>query len=190
MLAYHDGSMGFGAVRRDELGSYNNRRNANQRRQHEVDELETSKTRRCLKKTTKFLFSHIGLVGLVVVYAVAGGFLFQLLEIRQEKLNCQEAQGEQVAQVTLLKQKLVNYIQYNTTPSSSTSGSTNDKDNITVAMTKISYMLYGYRDFVIHEGLKYRYYGDDCSVTSKWTFANSLLFSITVITTIGYGNIT
>ncbi len=51
-------------------------------------------------------------------------------------------------------------------------------------------MLYDYRDFVIKIGAKHRYYGGDCSTTNKWTYTNSLLFAIIIITTIGYGNIT
>jgi hypothetical protein len=186
--SYHDASMGLGAARRDELSSYDEQRRYARRRQHELDELETSKTQRCLKKTTKFLFSHIGLVGLVVVYSVAGGFLFQLLEIRQEKINCQEAQGTQIAQITSLKQQIIAYIQQNTT--SSTASSTGGKDNSTIAFTKIGSFLYNYRSFVINVSSKYRYYGDDCSIINKWTYPNSLLFAITIITTIGYGNIT
>ena len=186
MSAYRDASMDLGGIQRDERSIYADNRYPNNQRQHELDQIETSKTRECLKKTTKFIFSHIGLVGLVVVYAVAGAFLFQLLEEHQEKFNCQEAQGEQIAQITKLKQKIVAYIQSNTT---STTNST-DKDNTTIAFTKIGSMLYDYRQFVIYTSSKYRYYGDDCSVINKWTFPNSLLFAITIITTIGYGNIT
>lgn len=136
------------------------------------------------------MFSHIGLVGLVVVYAVAGGFLFELLEVHQEKIHCQEANGEQSAETTRLKQKLVAYIQYNTTNSLTTSNNYFDKDNITVALEKITSMLYDYRDFVLTTSSKYRSYGENCSYVNKWTFPNALLFAITIITTIGYGNIT
>jgi hypothetical protein len=155
--------------------------------EHEIEEIQSSKARDCLKKITKFLFSHIGLIGLVVVYAAAGGFLFELLEEHNERVTCQEARGEQINQMTKLKQKILAYIQYNTT-----SGSTgvNNKDNSSVAFQKIGSMLYDYRSFVIDASLKYRYFGDNCSIVNKWTYPNALLFSITIITTIGYGNIT
>jgi hypothetical protein len=190
MLAHQNASMSLAGVHRDDLSSYNDyhRYPIQHRRQHELNELETSKSRRCLKKTTKFLFSHIGLVGLVVVYAVAGAFLFQLLEVREEKYICQENQGEQTAEVTKLKQELVNYIQNNATPSTTTSS--NQIDNTTVAFAKIGQMLLDYRAFVIGVISKQQTYGDNCSIVNKWTFPNSLLFAITIITTIGYGNIT
>ena len=156
--------------------------------QDDLDVIEPSKARDCLRKTTKFLFSHIGLVGLVVVYAVAGGFLFQLLEIRQEKIYCQEQQAEQSKEINQLKQEIVHYIQKNATPTEFRSA--NEIDNTTIAFEKIHRMILNYRDFVIKASVKYRSYGDDCSTVNKWTYPNSLLFAITIITTIGYGNIT
>ncbi|CAF2624045.1 unnamed protein product [Rotaria sp. Silwood2] len=194
MLPYQDTSMNIDNIPRNDISIIRDDNNYQHKQSDcELDEIETSKTRRLIKKTAKFLFSHIGLVGLVVVYAIAGGFLFELLEQHHEKLNCQEAQGEHTVQITKLKQKLVSYIQYNISSSSSTTTTltySTEKDNTTTAYAKIGLMLYDYRDFVITTGAKYRYYGDDCSIINKWTYPNSLLFAITIITTIGYGNIT
>jgi len=194
MLTHQDPSMALGSVHRHDISVIRDNEYQNERTQRELDELETSKTRQCLKKTAKFLFSHIGLVTLVGVYAAAGGFLFELLERHQEKLNCQEAQGQMNVEMNTLKQKIVAYIQYNTSSSSSltlpTATYITAKDNTTVAYTKIAAMLYDFRNFVISTSSNYRYSNDDCSVINKWTYPNSLLFAITIITTIGYGNIT
>jgi transcriptional/translational regulatory protein YebC/TACO1 len=194
MLTHQDPSMALGSVHRHDISVIRDNEYQNERTQRELDELETSKTRQCLKKTAKFLFSHIGLVTLVGVYATAGGFLFELLERHQEKLNCQEAQGQMNVEMNTLKQKIVAYIQYNTSSSSAltlpTATYVTAKDNTTVAYAKIAAMLYDFRDFVISTSSNYRYSNDDCSVINKWTYPNSLLFAITIITTIGYGNIT
>lgn len=186
MLTYHNASASFDGVQQSYLDDP--RYQARTIHQDDMDVVETSKPRDCLKKTTKFLFSHIGLVGLVVVYAVAGGFLFQLLETRQEKINCQEKQAEQSTEMTRLKQQIVYYIQNNATPSEFRS--INDVDNTSIAFEKIQRMLFNYRDFVIRSSANYRSYEEDCSTVNKWTYPNSLLFAITIITTIGYGNIT
>ncbi|CAF0847712.1 unnamed protein product [Rotaria sordida] len=192
MLTYQVPSMNIDNIHRNDISILRDDNYPQKQTQNELNELEISKTRRLIKKAAKFLFSHIGLVGLFVIYSIAGGFLFELLEQHQEKLNCQEAQGEHTIQITKLKQKLVAYIQYNISSTSTTTTLTysTEKDNTTVAYAKIGSMLYDYRDFVITTGLKYRYYGDDCSIVNKWTYPNSLLFAITIITTIGYGNIT
>ncbi|CAF3701774.1 unnamed protein product [Adineta steineri] len=200
MLPQQDVSMAYDGIYRNDIPTPrgNNNTRSNNANDGELDEVQTSKSRLFLKKIGKFLFSHVGLVGLVVVYAAAGGFLFELLEAHQEKLNCQEAEGELRVQLTKLKQKIVTYIQYNTTttpaapPSPSTSPTLTyviERDNQSVAYDKIATMLYGYRDFVLDIGSNYRYYGGGCS-SPKWTYANALLFAITIITTIGYGNIT
>ena len=188
MLTYNP-SVSFNAMAGNDLSFVDDSQyHARSIRQDELDVSETSKNRECLKKTTKFLFSHIGLVGLVVVYAVAGGFLFQLLETRQERINCQEKVAEHQTEITQLKQRIVQYVENNATPTDSRP--THQIDNTTIAFEKIHRMLLDYRDFIIRSSGKFRTYNDDCSLVNKWTFPNSLLFAITIITTIGYGNIT
>ena len=51
------------------------------------DEKDTKKKGMC-RKVLKFCFSHIGLSGMVVAYAVAGGFIFEHLEQTNEKQDC------------------------------------------------------------------------------------------------------
>ncbi len=46
----------------------------------------------CCKTFSKFIFSHIGLCGMVVLYSVAGGYVFQYLEQTNEKELCLEAE--------------------------------------------------------------------------------------------------
>ena len=48
----------------------------------------------CCKKFAKFLFSHIGLSAMVVLYCVAGGFIFEHLEKNNEEQICYESRGE------------------------------------------------------------------------------------------------
>ncbi|CAF3422356.1 unnamed protein product [Rotaria socialis] len=190
-MVTYDAPMEFGAIHHNNTSPYhdNSQRYLKHRHQgRELHSVETTKAQRCLRKTTKFLFSHIALVGLVVVCAVVGGFLFQLLEEREEKVMCQEAQGKQIAEINKLKQQFVNYIQQNTTLSIDSLA--NGKDNTTIAIGKIGSMLYGYRDFVIQTASQRLYFRNNCLVSIKWTYPNALLFAITIITTIGYGNIT
>ncbi|CAF4309456.1 unnamed protein product, partial [Rotaria magnacalcarata] len=93
-----------------------------------------------------------------------------------------------IAEINKLKQQFVNYIQQNTTLS--INWLSEGKDNATVALEKICSMLYGYRDFVIQAASQQLFFRDDCLITVDWTYPNALLFAITILTTIGYGNIT
>ncbi|CAF4977004.1 unnamed protein product [Rotaria sp. Silwood1] len=95
-------------------------------------------------------------VCIVIVYTIAGKFLFALLEKHREKLNCQEAYSKHMTEVTKVTPKLLAYIQYNVT--STTLIFSTKKDNTKVADVIIGSMLYNYRVFVISTGSKYRHY--------------------------------
>ncbi|CAF1074786.1 unnamed protein product [Rotaria sp. Silwood1] len=95
-------------------------------------------------------------VCIVIVYTIAGKFLFALLEKHREKLNCQEAYSKHMTEVTKVTPKLLAYIQYNVT--SAILIFSTKKDNTKVADVIIGSMLHNYRVFVISTGSKYRHY--------------------------------
>lgn len=136
------------------------------------------------KKVSKFIFSYVGLVIMVVIYACAGAYLFSLLEQHEEAKNCQEGKGQESSNIVNLKSSLLSYIQFNITNSNDP-----NKDNETVANEKIEAWLTEFRDQVLLLRSSYRYSGQSCD-ESSWTFPGALLFAITIITTIGYGHIT
>jgi len=136
------------------------------------------------KKVSKFIFSYVGLVVMVVIYACAGAYLFSLLEQHEEAKNCQEGKGQESSNIVNLKSSLLSYIQFNITNSNDP-----NKDNETVANEKIEAWLTDFRDQVLLLRTNYRYSGQNCE-DSSWTFPGALLFAITIITTIGYGHIT
>ncbi|CAF0987247.1 unnamed protein product [Brachionus calyciflorus] len=155
----------------------------------EIEEIEqkpaNKKNKQFLKQFGKFVVFHFGLLLLVGVYAVAGAFLFRLLEEHNEAKNCQEGKGLELANIVNLKSDLLTYIQFNI---SSVSSDTN-KDNETVANEKIEAWLTDYRNKVLEIRSNFSYIGQDCNTSSKWNFAGALLFVMTIFTTIGYGHI-
>ncbi|ELU00882.1 hypothetical protein CAPTEDRAFT_24139, partial [Capitella teleta] len=135
----------------------------------------------CCKKALKFMFSHIGLSGMVVAYSIAGGFIFQHLEKTNEKQECVKAQEKY--------EPLENSTKYNMWDISS---HFRKDEDIEYALVEFQKMLVKFRDDV----LALSYDGTNCSMMGEpdgpgyqWSFPGALLFSVTVITTIGYGNI-
>jgi hypothetical protein len=51
---------------------------------------ENHKPRSFYRSFIHFLFSNLGLIIIVIAYAIGGGFLFQLLEQYIELQNCQQ----------------------------------------------------------------------------------------------------
>jgi hypothetical protein len=140
--------------------------------------------RSCCKRVSRVLFSHVGLVSMVVVYSVLGGFLFELLEQHNEKTNCEEGSGNESVTITHLSSNLTSYIQFNVTSTSNNNDTSISQDNETVAHDKIKNMLIDFRTNVLALQSRYSYTGQDCN-TVKWNFPTSLLFAVTAITTIG-----
>jgi hypothetical protein len=136
------------------------------------------------KKVAKFILVHIGIFLLVLVYAVAGAFLFQLLEQHQEIQNCQFAEGKTQETVKDYRSKFVNYILFNITTNPYLDNSTG-KDEPKVYNPKISSMLKDMRDEFLSYNSKYKYSGQDCEKQSLWVFSSAFLFAMTVVTTIG-----
>jgi hypothetical protein len=143
--------------------------------------VKTTKEPSMCRRLTMGVFSNIGLIAAVIIYSIVGAFLFQLLEQHEEAKRCQEGKGAETTNIVNLKSKLLTYIQFNITsnPADLT------KDNETVANSNLEEWLKTYRDDVLTVYNDHSFTGQDCDVTQKWTFAGSLLFAITIITTIG-----
>ncbi len=148
----------------------------------------------CCKTFSKFIFSHIGLCGMVVLYSVIGGFTFQYLEQTNEKQLCIEAENaflpmeaETVQNLWVMSKAF--YSQYESDGM--------DPEVQGEALDAFHAVLQQFRDDTLELG----YDGKNCSMMGEvdgpgyqWSFPGSLLFSVTVITTIGacvvacYGN--
>ena len=136
------------------------------------------------KSISKFIFSHIGLVIIVIVWTIVGGILFELLEQNQEIDDCQKGRSDENDNIILLRSKLLKYIQTNIT----SNPEEKHKDNETVANANIEKWLQEFRNQTIDIRNEYRYTGNKCD-EPKWNFPGSLLFAVTAITTIGKGKV-
>ena len=131
----------------------------------------------CCKKTLKFLFSHIGLCGMVVAYSVAGGFIFRHLEQTNERMECQKAFEKYEPAENDTQQKLWAIAQ-----------NFPDPDSEEYAIAEFQKVLHSYRKVVLdldYDGKNCSMYGEEGGPVYSWSFPGAMLFSVTVITTIG-----
>ena len=128
------------------------------------------------------LCTTFALVMGVVLYSVIGALMFQVLEQYYEGRQCRDGIGATQEKVYLWAENIIDYIQNNVTLTGDTS-----RDNITIADVKIDNMLGLYRDSIIDISSTYAYTGGECNST-YWDFLTSLLFSITIVTTVGMGH--
>ncbi|XP_020277723.1 uncharacterized protein LOC109851751 isoform X2 [Pseudomyrmex gracilis] len=117
-----------------------------------------------------FLFSNVGIVCLVVGYTIAGAFLFAHIEGKRTSPNV----ADDVIQLRNL--------------TAATLWELTSKENVfseKIWKAKVRVVLESYQKKVV-SAIKNGYDGVE---ENKWTFAGAFLYSLTVITTIGYGNI-
>ncbi|XP_066584788.1 potassium channel subfamily K member 18 isoform X5 [Prorops nasuta] len=121
-----------------------------------------------------FLFSNVGIVCLVVGYTIAGAFLFTYIETDSDAIPSNNP--------TLNVHELRNL-------AATTLWELTSKENVFSEKAwkrKVTEILEKYQEkmvIAINEGY------DGVDTVKQWTFPEAFLYSLTVITTIGYGNI-
>ncbi|CAI4222244.1 unnamed protein product [Auanema sp. JU1783] len=124
-----------------------------------------------VKKIIAFFFSHIGLCALVVGYALLGAVIFQAVEGPHEE----QIQSE----VTSARERAVTVV-WNTTFRVNRLDETQWKNAVYVEVKKFQK--------ICMSAIRRGYDGKEFKQAAQWTFTGAFLYSLTVITTIGYGN--
>lgn len=127
----------------------------------------------CCKSFLAFFFSNIGLCSLVIGYSILGGFIFQRLEAPNEK--------HERGTVSLHRQRHVVRL-WNLTEELNVL----HEENWSRIADEV---LLDFQKEVFVAIKKQGWDGKDGTAELQWSFAGALLYSVTVITTIGYGHI-
>ncbi|CAF0806099.1 unnamed protein product, partial [Didymodactylos carnosus] len=162
------------------------------------------KCRHCLRVVSKITFSQLGLGGLVVGYVILGGLIFDAIESRHERERLEEKvryRQNFVEQLYALAYTEFNRVLNNTFELKYALWrgglSRHDEKNDGWQLEVEQHI---WKKHVNNELLKYFHaeeksqYMDEQNQQSNtmqvWTFSSAMLYAATVITTIGYGNIT
>ncbi|XP_045466134.1 TWiK family of potassium channels protein 7 [Harmonia axyridis] len=143
------------------------------RRQRRYERSFGKRCKEFFRSLVAFLFSNVGIIGLVVGYTMGGAFMFRALEKDYHlQVKTDVANAEKVAVVEIWNKTL----------------------------TMNPFTEEEYRKMLEGQLMKFQksivlsvrrgYDGSKLSYSEQWSIAGAFLYSLTVITTIGYGNIT
>lgn len=144
----------------------------------------------CCKKFVAFLFSHIGLCSLVVAYCIAGGLIFKSLEGEHEI--------EQKKEIQALRENFTEKIHRLAFETTLTKGSREIfKGEVREILKNFSIIIHKQTKEAGWDGKEVQYKevenGEEVVAADaepeQWSYPSSLLYAITVMTTIGYGHV-
>ncbi|XP_045539207.1 potassium channel subfamily K member 18-like [Papilio machaon] len=130
-----------------------------------------SRIRNYVRSLLAFLFSNIGLIVLVVGYTVAGAFMFQAIEGASEI--------ERVNNMTLERNNTAQYLWQNVTLALNLFNETALKYRLNIELSKYQSKIVS----AVRNGW------DGGRSSRQWSFSSAFLYSLTVITSIGYGHL-
>ncbi|CAL1526594.1 unnamed protein product [Lymnaea stagnalis] len=139
----------------------------------------------CCKMFMKFLFSHVGLCAMVILYCVAGGFIFEHLEKNNEEQICYESRSEyEPMEMKTINSTLKIFYDYG--------GAITTETSRELMYVQLQSVLETFRNNTLaigYDGSWCQLYGQPNGPVYEWSWAGAVLFSVTVISTIGYGHI-
>ncbi|XP_036330572.1 TWiK family of potassium channels protein 18-like [Rhagoletis pomonella] len=123
------------------------------------------------RQFTAFMFSNVGIILLVIFYTIGGAFIFQAIELfeyerlsphKTIKPNATEKCAQKIWDITAQNISFYGNAYYK---------------------ERVNEILLQFQREIAHEKLI------DPDIDKQWSFSGAFLYSLTVITTIGYGNI-
>ncbi|XP_075218298.1 potassium two pore domain channel sandman isoform X3 [Lycorma delicatula] len=129
----------------------------------------TEKCKDYIRQFIAFMFSNIGIIGLVIGYTIAGSFMFMAIEQNENNSNVEEV--ERARNTTVAKLWEATCCTLNVFSEESWRNA-------------VHVELSAFQKVVINAVQNYGYEGEDF-IGNRWSFSGAFLYSLSVITTIG-----
>ncbi|CAB3256736.1 unnamed protein product [Arctia plantaginis] len=130
-----------------------------------------SRIRDYVRGLLAFLFSNVGVIVLVLAYTIAGAFMFQAIEGGGEM--------ERAQNMTRARDNTAQHLWENVTLALNLFNETELRERIGMEIKKYQKIVVT----AVHAGW------DGTRSSRQWSFSSAFLYSLTVITTIGYGHL-
>ncbi|KAK9878874.1 hypothetical protein WA026_003703 [Henosepilachna vigintioctopunctata] len=154
-----------------ELGPYVSSRENMESRYSSNSEVDMKvKIKDCCRKTVAFMCSQIGVIGLVIGYTMIGAIGFMKIELKGNDVNYKKAEELKIKYAIKFWQL------------ARTENIFNEKIFVELSNKELE----DYQHNIV-QLVKNNF--DGRSIKSMWTFPAALMFSLSVITMVGYGNI-
>ncbi len=124
---------------------------------------------------------------ITTLYCMGGAYLYNILEAQNELAGCQASQSDSAQMLNDYTIKIFNYLSFNVTWNPllpSEDNTTEIKDGPEVYNRVVNDWLLELKDLIADNG----YSGEDCEQVNSWQFLSGLLWTITVVSSIGMKN--
>ena len=147
-------------------------------------------------KFISLIFPQIGLLILVFIYMISGAFLFKTLEESARIQTCQEGASVEAEVIRDYRQRIFNLLFVNNTDDENMSDNETvnfienyEQDSNIKQNRNFRQIIKEFRSKIIDIQDIYKYYGQNCSLDNHWHIQSAFLYTLSLITSIGYGSI-
>ncbi len=137
------------------------------------------------KQFARFFFKKFGMLIGTLLYCMGGAYLYGILEAQNELASCEGSQQDSKTLIEDYRTLIFNYLSFNVTFNPVLEPYITENytllDGPEIYNVQIQDWLIELRDLILENG----YGGEDCDDSNSWQFLSALLWTLTVVTSIG-----
>jgi len=156
----------------------------NKKRPKKIKKIE-SRFQIKLKRFGRFFFKKFGMLIGTVLYCMGGAYLYGILEAQNELAGCEGSAQDSKTMIEEYRAKIFNYLTFNVTFNPILEPLINDNFTMLDGPDVYNKVIYDWLVELRDEVLSNGYGGESCEDSNSWQFLSALLWTMTVVTSIG-----